>query len=177
MQYAIVSIEDRRFYLHHGIDLYGVARAMWDDVRTRRLDQGGATLTEQLVENTLPIHGNIVVRGFSILALAWDTERRYSKARILELYLNAVYYGRGAYGIGAAAQVYFHRQPRALDVAQAAFLAALPQSPSVYGNHPFAAPMQGRWRTTIRYMEEQGYITAQRERQALREAETLPVGR
>jgi membrane peptidoglycan carboxypeptidase len=169
MQHAIVAIEDRRFYQHHGIDLHAIARAFFADITSRHFDQGGATLTEQLVEDTIPLQGNIVQRSLNILGLAWVTEEHFRKPQILELYLNAVYYGRGAYGIATAAQTYFHQSPASLDVAQAAFLAALPQAPTAYGNHPFGPAMQARWHTVIRDMAAQGYITRPQEQAALHE--------
>ncbi len=179
MQHAIVAIEDRRFYHHHGIDLHGMARALVADITSRRFDQGGATLTEQLVEGTLPLPRNLGLRATKILALAWVVEEHFSRRRILELYLNAVYYGRGAYGIEAAARRYFQQTPDALDVAHAAFLASLPQAPSAYGDHPFASPLQDRWRTVIRDMAGQGYITRRQELAALQEriglADPLPA--
>ncbi len=169
MQHAIVAVEDRRFYENHGVDLHAMARAVFTDVSTWHFDQGGATLTDQLVERTVPMSGNIVERGFRILGIAVTANVRLGKSRILDLYLNSVYYGRGAYGIGAAAQTYFHRDPRALDVAQAAFLAALPQAPSYYGRHPLAPATQDRWRTVIDDLLQQGYITRAQARAARHE--------
>jgi membrane peptidoglycan carboxypeptidase len=169
MQHAIVAVEDRRFYQNHGVDLHAMARALYTDVSTWHFDQGGATLTDQLVERTVPMSGNIIRRGFRILGVALAANVRLGKSRILDLYLNSVYYGQGAYGIGAAAQTYFHRDPRALDVAQAAFLAALPQAPSYYGRHPFAPATQARWRTVIDDLLQQGYITRAQARAARQE--------
>lgn len=169
VQHAIIAIEDRRFYQHHGIDTRSVIRAFLSNLMSHRLDQGGSTLTEQLVKRALLQRDNTLQLKLKTMALAWSVEQRFDKARILELYLNAAYYGRGAYGIAAAARRYFGRAPGSLDVANAAFLAALPQRPSVYGAHPYAPPMQYRWKTVIRYMAAQGYITASQEYHALHE--------
>ncbi|HEX6506817.1 MAG TPA: biosynthetic peptidoglycan transglycosylase [Chloroflexota bacterium] len=167
MRYALVAIEDRRFYQHHGIDLHAIARSVVDDLVHRRLGEGGATLTVQLVERTIPLSANPLIRALKTLALAWVVEDSFSKARILELYLNDVYYGRGAYGIAAASRVYFARTPDSLTLAQSAFLAALPQAPSVYGAAPYALAAQARWRTVLSNMRQQGYITGAQEVRAL----------
>lgn len=169
MQHAIIAVEDRRFYQNHGVDFHAVARALYTDISTWHFNQGGATLTDQLVERTVPLPANIIGSGFRILGVAVAANVRLGKARILDLYLNSVYYGRGAYGIGAAAETYFHRSPRALDVAQAAFLASLPQAPSYYARHPFAPVTRARWRTVIRDLLQQGYITPAQARAARRE--------
>lgn len=168
MQHAIVAVEDRRFYQNHGVDLHAMARAIFADLSTGNFDQGGATLTVQLVEGTVPLPANIIAASIRILSIAVTASAQLGKPRVLDLYLNSVYYGRGAYGIGAAAQTYFHRTPGTLDVAQAAFLASLPQAPSYYGSHPFAPVTLARWRTVIRDMLQQGYITRSQARAAVR---------
>jgi membrane peptidoglycan carboxypeptidase len=158
MQHAIVAVEDRRFYHHHGIDLHGMARAVVSDMVHRTTSEGGATIAVQLVERTLAPSGNPLVRAVDTLSLAWVAEDRFTKADIINLYLNDVYFGRGAYGISAAAHTYFGVSPARLDVRQAAFLAALPQAPTVYGAHPFAAAVVERWRTVLDDMASQGFI-------------------
>jgi penicillin-binding protein 1A len=177
MQHAVVALEDRRFYQHHGIDLEGLVRAVWVDVRDRHLEQGGSTITEQLDERTVFQGNTTALREVELLPLAWETENRFTKPQILELYLNDAYFGRGAYGIAAAAQRYFQVAPRQLTPAQAAFLAALPQAPSFYGDHPYAAVTQARWRTALRDLLAQGYISAAQEERALRNGirVTLPA--
>jgi penicillin-binding protein 1A len=177
MQHAVVALEDRRFYQHHGIDLEGLVRAAWVDVRDRQLEQGGSTITEQLDERTVFQGNTTALREVELLPLAWETENRFTKPQILELYLNDAYFGRGAYGIAAAAQRYFQVAPRQLTPAQAAFLAALPQAPSFYGDHPYAAVTQARWRTALRDLLAQGYISAAQEERALRNGirVTLPA--
>lgn len=166
MQQAIVAIEDRRFYQHHGLDVHGMIRAVFDDLRNGNLNEGGATLTIQLVERTMGLPANPLLRALDVAALAWVTEDRFRKSQILAMYLNDVYYGRQAYGIAAAAQAYFGRTPATLTLRQAAFLAALPQAPSYYGSHPESAVVQGRWRTVIADMARQGYITSDQEQAA-----------
>ncbi len=166
MRHAIVAIEDRRFYTHHGIDPIGLARAMWINMTAQKMDQGGSTLEEQLakraiVGNDRSIHGKL-----RTLALAWAIDRDFPKWKILELYLNDAYYGQGAYGIEQAAQIYFATNASSLTVAQAAFLAAMPQAPSIYGAHPRSAAVLYRWKAVLAGMQSQGYITAAQERAA-----------
>jgi membrane peptidoglycan carboxypeptidase len=123
---------------------------------------------EQLIERTVFAGPVSFPRELKLAPLALVTEEQFSKSQILEMYLNADYYGRGAYGIGAAASTYFGERPQQLDVAQAAFLAALVQAPSVFGAHPFSARMQYRWRQVIDNLAAQGYISVGQRQQALR---------
>lgn len=167
MQHAIIAIEDRRFYGDWGIDPHGIARALWDDLRHGNLQEGGATLTNQLVERTAPLPSTPLLWPFDVVALSLTMARHFSRAQILDLYLNDVYYGRGQYGIWGAAHQYFGTTPARLTIPQAAFLAALPQSPSYDGSHPRSALVQGRWRTVIRDMAHQGFISAAQARVAL----------
>lgn len=163
---AIVAIEDRRFYFHPGIDPIGMVRAAWVNFQAKQADQGGSTLEEQLVKRALvPDNGSIHAKVKQV-ALAWAVDQEFSKRRILELYLNAAYYGQGAYGADSAARVYFATDARHLDLAQAAFLAALPQAPSVYGAHPTAQPVVDRQHTVLDDMAADQYITGAQARAA-----------
>jgi penicillin-binding protein 1A len=166
---AIVAIEDRRFYLHPGFDPIGMVRAAWINFTSRQVDQGGSTLEEQLVKRTLvPDNGSLHAKLRQV-ALAWAVDQELSKRQILELYLNAAYYGQGAYGVDAAARAYFGTDPLHLDLAQAAFLAALPQAPSIYGAHPTSAIVVNRQRTVLDDMASDGYITASQAQAAISE--------
>ena len=104
MKQAIVAVEDRRFWEHRGVDLRGILRAVWNDIRNKELVQGGSTITQQLVKNTYIKPERTVSRKLKEAALAWQLERRWSKDRILTTYLNTIYFGNGAYGIEMAAQ-------------------------------------------------------------------------
>jgi membrane peptidoglycan carboxypeptidase len=142
VQQATVQTEDERFYQHHGIDLLGLMRSVYDDVRSWCLCEGGSTLTEQLAKQIyLGGSDNSVSHKLGSMLLALKIERQYSKAQILEFYLNTAYYGHGAYGVGQAAQTYWSTQIAGVDLAQAAMLAGLPQAPSDYDPilHPAAA--------------------------------------
>jgi penicillin-binding protein 1A len=127
---AFVAIEDRRFYSHHGVDPLGIARALVADVLRRGTSQGGSTITQQLAKNLFLTQERTVSRKSQEIALALWLEHKYSKKEILELYLNRVYFGSGAYGIEGAAQRYFGKSARQLTLAEAAMVAGLVQSPS-----------------------------------------------
>ena len=127
---AFVAIEDRRFYSHHGVDPLGIARALVADVVRHGASQGGSTITQQLAKNLFLTQERTVTRKLQEIVLALWLEHKFSKAQILELYLNRVYFGSGAYGIEAAAQRYFGKSARQLTLAEAAMLAGLVQAPS-----------------------------------------------
>jgi hypothetical protein len=120
MKQAIVAVEDRRFWEHRGIDLRGILRAVWADVRNEKIVQGGSTITQQLIKNTVVDRERSISRKLKEAALAWQLERRWSKDRILTAYLNTIYFGNGAYGIQQAAQVYFDESAADLTLPQAA---------------------------------------------------------
>lgn len=163
LRHAIVAVEDRRFYLHPGVDPLGIVRALWIDLTARHVDQGGSTLEEQLVKRAIVHQDSSLHAKLRTMALAWAVDQEFSKRHILELYLNAAYYGQGAYGAGAAAQIYFGTDAAHLSLPQAAFLAALPQAPSIYGAHPRSTAVVDRQRTVLRDMETLGYITPEKE--------------
>jgi penicillin-binding protein 1A len=135
---ATVAIEDRRFYLHGGLDAEGIARAVWANVKAGEVVQGGSTITQQLVRNLYISRERTAERKLKEACLAVKLERARTKSWILRTYLNQVFYGNLAYGIEAAAQTYFSRSARSLDLRQAALLAGLTQAPSAYD--PFVDP-------------------------------------
>ena len=127
---AFIAIEDRRFYSHYGIDPIGIARAFAANVLRRGVAQGGSTLTQQLAKNLFLTQERTLTRKVQEVALALWLEHKFSKAQILDMYLNRVYFGAGAYGIEAAASRYFNKPAQKLTVAEAAMLAGLVRSPS-----------------------------------------------
>jgi len=135
---ATTSVEDRRFWQHGGIDYVGIARAAWTDLTTGKVLQGGSTITQQLVGNLYTGREKTFTRKLREACLAIKLAERWSKPKILDEYLNTVYYGNHAYGVEAAAQTYFSRHARELNLRQAALLAGLPQAPSLYD--PFHNP-------------------------------------
>jgi penicillin-binding protein 1A len=127
---AFIAIEDRRFYSHRGVDPFGIARALVTDIFHRGAAQGGSTITQQLAKNLFLTQERTVTRKLQEIVLALWLEHKFSKTQILELYLNRVYFGAGAYGIEGAAQRYFGKSARHLTLAEAAMLAGLVQAPS-----------------------------------------------
>jgi penicillin-binding protein 1A len=135
---ATTSIEDRRFYQHGGVDYVGIARAAWTDVTAGKKVEGGSTITQQLVRNLYTGREKTFTRKIKEACLAIKLARKWSKPKILNEYLNTVYYGNHAYGVEAAAQTYFSKHASALTLLQSALLAGLPQAPSSYD--PFHDP-------------------------------------
>jgi len=129
---AVVAIEDERFYSHHGIDLVGMLRAAHVDLAHGSPLQGGSTITQQLAKALYVTDNHTPGAKLRMMGLAIKLELRYSKAEILEMYLNSIYYGDGQWGVAQASHTYVGRSPRALDWAQASLLAGLPQAPSAY---------------------------------------------
>ncbi|SDG84741.1 transglycosylase domain-containing protein [Klenkia brasiliensis] len=170
---AILAAENRNFYSDPGISVTGIARAAWNNL-TGGSTQGGSTITQQYVKNTLLTADQTFSRKFQELFLAVKLDNNYSKDEILEGYLNTIYFGRGAYGIQAAAQTYFGVDASALTAQQGAVLAVLVRSPSAYdpANNPEGA--QDRWGLVLDGMVEQGWLS-QADREASTYPEVLPV--
>src|SRR6202165_3529442 len=167
LQRATIDTEDRSFYANSGVDYRRLAIAIVYDLTHHSATLGGSTITEQVVKNdvldTQEAQGRTVSRKFRELLLAEEMERRYSKQQILELYLNTINYGNGAYGAEAAAETYFQVHASELSWAQASFLAGLPQAPSDYD--PFGSPDQvqsakERWRQVLNGMVTVGDVSA-----------------
>ena len=161
MREAIVATEDERFYSNHGVDLLGIARAIPYDIGHLSFAQGASTITDQLVK-LLYLNGNdhSPWRKLEDLALALKISTRYSKEQVLDAYLNTVYFGAGAYGIGAAAKTFFATTPVRLDLAQASLLAGLVQAPTIYDplTHPLVA--RARQVEVLRSLVRDGYATS-----------------
>ena len=164
---AFVAIEDRRFYSHFGIDPVGISRAVLRDVTGRGAVEGGSTLTQQLAKNLFLTQERTLSRKIQEAILALWLERKYSKDQILELYLNRVYFGSGAYGVEAAAQKYFGKSARFVTLSEAALLAGLMKSPTrLAPNHNLAGANE-RAAQVITAMAEQGHITEAQAKMAL----------
>ncbi len=159
---AFLSIEDPRFYQHHGISVRGIMRAAWSDLTSGSLREGGSTITQQLVRISFLSPDKNVKRKIQEIIMAFQVERRYTKDEILEMYLNNVYLGEGAYGIQAAAQTYFGKNiyDQNLLLEEMALLAGLPQAPSAYS--PFLDPKAAlaRRNDVLDSMVRNNYITA-----------------
>lgn len=129
---AVISVEDSRFVYHHGVDPAAIARALWTDLKTRTLAEGGSTITQQLAKNTLFTQEKHLARKAAEMFAALAIEKQYNKEQIFEMYVNTIYFGSGHYGIGEAAQGYFGKTPLQLTDAEAVMLAGLPNAPSAY---------------------------------------------
>jgi membrane peptidoglycan carboxypeptidase len=171
---AVLSIEDARFYEHPGLDVKGILRALIANIQTGEITQGASTITQQLARNVFSAIGTeeTLVRKIHEARVAMRLENVYSKDQILELYMNEVYFGRGVYGIGTAAEYYFGTKPPKLTLPQAAMLAGLISSPETYSpvNDPDAA--LARRNVVIARMAALGKITPQQ----AAEAATAPLG-
>ena len=129
---ATLSTEDRNFYEHWGVDLWGVARAAITNVLKMRRAEGGSTITQQLARNLFLTHERTITRKLKEIALAMRIERAYSKDQILQMYFNQIYFGEGAYGVEAAAKTFFGKPIQDLTLPECALLAGLPANPSLY---------------------------------------------
>jgi len=159
VKWATIAIEDKDFYKHYGVSFTGIVRAIYKTLVEKKL-QGGSTLTQQLVKNSLLTPERTLKRKIREFALTLIVETIYSKDQILELYLNQIPYGGTSYGIGAAAEIYFGKNAKDLTLAEAALLAGLPASPSKFspfGAHPELA--KGRQEAVLKRMVADKYIS------------------
>src|SRR5450755_3628905 len=156
---AFIAIEDRRFYSHYGVDPIGIARAAVANILHRGVSQGGSTLTQQLAKNLFLTQERTLQRKLQEVELALWLERKHSKAEILELYLNRVYFGSGAYGVEAAAQRYFGKSARNVTVAEAAMLAGLVKSPTRLAPNRNPEGAEKRTQTVLAAMANAKFIT------------------
>ena len=161
---AVIAIEDRRFNSHFGFDPIGFARAMVSNLLAGRLVQGGSTITQQLAKNLFLKPDRTMKRKIQEMVLAFWLEAKYSKNEILEMYLNRVYLGAGAYGVDAAARRYFGKPAAQVTLAEAATLAALLKAPSRYSPRRDPERARARARLVLAAMAEEGYITGEEAR-------------
>ena len=160
LQNAFIAAEDIRFYKHHGIDPIGIARALVSNIRHRdATGQGGSTITQQLARNAFLTQEQTLKRKLLEAVLAVEIENKYTKAEILEMYMNQIYFGQGAYGVQTASHVYFGKDVKDLNLAQCAMLAGLPNSPNYYS--PFHNLQAAKYRqgVVLDQMAKYGYIT------------------
>ena len=156
---AVIAVEDARFYSHFGVDVRGILRAAYANFRHGRVVEGGSTITQQLAKMLFLTPDRSFSRKVKEALLALELEKRYSKDRLLELYLNQVYMGHGAYGVEAAARTYFGKSVQDLSLPESSMLAGLPRSPGNYS--PFERPelVQRRRAIVVGRLLEQGYIS------------------
>jgi len=169
MQDAIIAAEDARFYSHHGIDPLGIARAIVRNIQAGEIVEGGSTITQQLVKNLYLDQQRTFGRKLKELVLTVQIERKYTKKEILEMYLNQIYFGQGAYGIETAARTYFNKPAQELDLAESAMLAGIPRAPGLYSPSQNWAAAKSRQAAVLNRMLELGMIDAEKDRRAKEE--------
>jgi penicillin-binding protein 2A len=170
---AVIAIEDHRFYEHHGVDYIGITRALIRDIKARGMVEGGSTITQQLTKNTLLTSQKTLKRKVDEVFLAMKIERQYSKQEILQMYLNQIYFGDGAWGIKHAARNYFAKEVKDLSISESALLAGLIKAPSALNPYHHLEKATQRRNLVLVQMEKQGYITAQQYEQAINEKVSL----
>ncbi len=163
---GIISVEDKRFYYTNGIDIIAVVRVFLKSFLNDHTDHGGSTITQQLARRIINepratadplLHAHGIIR---VLYYTFIVSTVFSKHEILSLYLNSVYYGRGATGIAQAARTYFHTDLNNLTFGQCVYLTGLPQEPSVFGNNPEGKRTMDRYRHVVGTMLRNGYISS-----------------
>jgi 1A family penicillin-binding protein len=174
LRHAVIAVEDHRFYRHGGINPGRILKAAFYDLLHGNLDQGGSTITQQLVKNVYLNHERTFSRKFRELIIASKLELQLTKDQILELYLNKIYFGHGAYGVKVAAQTYFQKDLAQLSPVEMAMLAGLPRGPAFYSpyNHPEKA--RERLLHTLNRMMECGYISKDQYQKYSRQKMNLP---
>lgn len=170
LQNAFVAVEDARFYDHYGVDPRGILRAVWANFTDGSVSEGGSTITQQLAKNAYLTQERTLKRKVQEMFLALQLERQYTKQEILELYLNQIYFGQGAYGVQAAAQTYFGKNVEDLNLSECAMLAGIPKSPNYYSPLNNLAAATERKDTVLDQMEKYGYINASKAKQTKKEA-------
>ncbi len=169
LRQAFIAAEDNRFYKHGALDIRGIFRAAWKDLMAGRVVQGGSTITQQVAKLLFLTPKRSIKRKVKEALLALKLEKLLSKDEILELYLNLIYFGHGAYGVEVAAQTYFGKHVGELNLVECAALAAIPRSPAYYSpfNHPDKNAARRNY--VLKRMMEEGYITSQQYLQAVQE--------
>ena len=168
---AVVAVEDKRFYMHGGIDLISTGRALFINLREKELAEGGSSITQQLAKNMYFSQEKKILRKVAELFVAFDLERAYTKEEILELYVNTIYFGSGYYCVYDAAQGYFGKLPEEMTDYESTLLAGIPNAPSVYAltNRPELAAQ--RQRQVLACMVKQDYLTEQQAEEIVVEVE------
>ncbi len=173
---ALVATEDRKFYHHSGVDIKGIARAIIKDIMAGKFVEGASTITQQLAKTLFLTPRKTMVRKIKEAILAFQLERRYTKDEILELYLNQVYFGSGAYGVASAASIFFGKSVQDLSLAECALIAGMPKSPSRYSPVINKELALRRRNIVLKQMRDTEIITADDYDQAVKE-EINPVSR
>ncbi|WML48584.1 PBP1A family penicillin-binding protein [Neobacillus sp. PS3-34] len=166
LKMAFVVTEDKRFYEHNGVDPKGIFRALYNNIKSGTKKEGASTITQQLARNVYLSSEKTLARKSKEVIIAAELERKYTKDQILEMYLNYIYLGSGAYGMQAAAQEYFGKDAKDLTIAEAALLAGLPKAPSTYSPRHNLELAKERRGVVLSLMRENKIISAQEEKEA-----------
>ena len=156
---AVISVEDHRYYDHGPVDVIAIGRAVFTNIKSGKLREGGSTITQQVAKNVVFSQESTWVRKIAEIFAAYDLEKNYSKKEIFEIYVNTSYFGDGYYGIYQASNGYYQKSPKDLNLDEASMLAGVPNAPSVYA--PTVNPDLAKKRQyhVINKMLEYGYIT------------------
>ena len=166
LQNAFIATEDNRFYSHHGIDPIGILRAVWVNIIHDGVAEGGSTITQQLARNAFLTQDRTFKRKIMEALLALRIEQHYTKQEILEMYMNQIYFGQGAYGVQTASHVYFDKDVQDLSLAQMAILAGLPQSPNYYSPFNNLKAAKARQAVVLGQMVKYDYLSADQAEEA-----------
>lgn len=158
---AVVAAEDHRFYSHGGIDIFAISRALWVDVTTLSLAEGGSTITQQLAKNLYFTQEKELTRKIAEVFMAFELEAHYEKDEILELYVNSIYFGEGCYTVKAASRAYFGKDPAQMSDYESTLLAGIPNAPSIYALTENPDLARQRQRQVVAMMVKQNYLTEQ----------------
>lgn len=167
---AVVSVEDHRFYNHHGIDIISIGRAIASNIRQRDFAEGGSTITQQVAKNLYFItEEDVVNRKIAEILVAFDLEKLYSKEDILEFYVNTIYFGDGYYGIAEASKGYLDKEAKDMNFYECTLLAGVPNAPSVYAPTKNLDLALNRQQKVIRSMVEYTDLTEEEANQLLKD--------
>ncbi len=156
---AVIAVEDRRFYTHNGIDMISILRAIMKDIQSMELIEGGSTITQQLAKNIYFTQKKELTRKIAEIFMAFEIERNCTKDEIFELYVNTSYFGDGYYCVGDAAEGYFDKEPKDMDLYESTLLAGIPNAPSVYAPTKNPEIAKQRQAQVLKKMVKYKYLT------------------
>lgn len=157
---AVVSVEDRRFYNHGAVDFIALARALVSNIRQGEFKEGGSSITQQTAKNLYFItETDVIARKSAEIIMSYELEKHYSKDKILEIYINTIYFGNGYYGIYEASEGYLGKEPSEMTISEATMLAGVPNAPSLYNPKANINLTISRQKKVISTMVENGYIS------------------
>ena len=168
---AVISVEDKRFFKHGGIDIIAIGRAAINDIKAMSYVEGGSTITQQLAKNMYFTQEKIMERKIAEVFMAWEIEANYSKEDIFELYVNSIYFGDGYYTVKEACEGYFNKEISEMTDYECIMLAGIPNAPSVYAPTVNPELAKQRQRQVMDKMIENGYLTEEEAEEILKQAE------